>query len=137
MPGPPPKKQRARRNVPAGGEWKPSPGSGWQHGDIPPAPDGLLAASRDTWASWFKGWWAANWSPDYLTQIRTAIQLYDAKERGDFKAITELRQWMDGIGVTFKGQQMLRWSPPKAEDVARTEQLAEPDGKYGYLRAVG
>ena len=137
MPGPPPKTQRARRNVPAGGEWKPAPGRGWQHGDIPAAPDGLLAVSRATWETWFKGWWAANWSADHLPQIRTAIQLYDAKERGDFKAVTELRQWMDGIGVTFKGQQMLRWQPPKDDATPKPEPETPDAGKYGYLRAVG
>lgn len=136
MPGPPPKVDRRRRNKPASGEWKPAPGSGWQHGDIPPAPDGLLAASRATWDAWFRGWWAANWSPDYLTQIRKAIQLYDATERGDFKAITELRQWMDGIGVTFKGQQMLHWQPPKADEAPATAE-APNAGRFAHLRAVG
>lgn len=135
--GPAPKADSRTRHKPIRGSWKPAPGSGWQHGDIPKPPPGLMPQSAAVWESWFRSWWAANWSPEHLPQITTTIQLYDAKERGDFKAITELRQWMDGIGVTFKGQQDRRWSPPKAEDVARTEQPAEPDGKYGYLRAVG
>jgi hypothetical protein len=137
MPGPPPKVNRARRNKPAGGEWKPAPGSGWQHGPIPEPPDGLLTASRETWASWFKGWWAVNWTEDYLSQVRTTIQLYDAKERGDFKAITELRQWMDGIGVTFKGQQMLRWQPPTPPTVESEQEAPQPGGRFAHLRAVG
>lgn len=137
MPGPPPNENRRRRNKPAAGEWKPAPGRGWQHGDIPGAPDGLLAASRVTWETWFKGWWAANWTADYLPQIRKTIQLYDATERGDFKAISELRQWMDGIGVTFKGQQMLRWQPPKDEDAQKPEAPQQPGGRFAHLRAVG
>lgn len=137
MSGPPPKVNRRRRNVPAAGEWKPSPGAGWQHGAIPDAPDGLVAASRETWEAWFKGWWAANWTTDYLTQIRKAIQLYDATERGDFKAITELRQWMDGIGVTFKGQQMLRWQPPKDAEAVVESAAPTPGGRFSHLRAVG
>ena len=137
MSGPPPNLNRRRRNKPAGGEWKPAPGRGWQGDTIPDAPDGLLLASRQTWDAWFRGWWAANWSDDYLTQIRKTIQLYDATERGDFKAITELRQWMDGIGVTFKGQQMLRWQPPKDEDEQKPEQPQQPGGRFAHLRAVG
>lgn len=134
MSGPPPNPTRRRRNKPAGGEWKPAPGVGWQHGPIPDPPDGLLASSRETWASWFKGWWAVHWSPDYLAQVRKAIQIYDATERGDFKVVSELRQWMDGIGVTFKGQQMLRWQPPTEE--TQKSAAAPAENPYGHLRIV-
>jgi hypothetical protein len=135
--GPPPNVTRRRRNKPAGGEWKPAPGVGWQHGDIPAPPDGLMTRSRAIWDEWFKGWWAANWTADYLSQIEKAIKLYDATERGEFKATSELRQWMDGIGVTFKGQQMLRWQPPKGVEQPTEEPVAPKGGRFAHLRAVG
>jgi hypothetical protein len=53
-----------------------------------------------------------------LPQIRVAIGLFDAVQRGESKAVTELRQWMDGIGVTPYGQQRFRWLPPKEDPVA-------------------
>ncbi len=137
MSGPPPNVNRRRRNKPAGGEWRPAQGRGWQGDTIPDPPDGLMTASRQTWDSWFKGWWAANWTLDYLPQIRKAIQLYDQTERGEFKAVSELRQWMDGIGVTFKGQQMLRWQPPKDDAAAEEQETPQPGQRFAHLRAVG
>ncbi len=128
MPGPPPAKNRRRREVPNFGDWEPAPGIGWQHGDIPKAPSNLTKPSRDAWATWFHAWWASHWTPDNLPQIRKCISLFDAHERGESKAVTELRQWMDGLGITPYGQQKLRWLPPEesAEPAASTTKLPRP-----------
>ena len=98
----------------------------------PKPPPGLLKASRQTWDSWFRAWWAAHWTPENLPQIRTAIKLFDAFERGDTKAATELRQWMDSIGVTPYAQKRLRWLPPKEDETKAT-----PQSTYRDLRVIG
>ena len=132
MPGPAPKQNRRRRVPPERGEWQPSPATGWQHGSTPRPPVGLLPISRVTWRTWFSSWWAAHWLPENLPQINTAIKLFDAFERGDAKSVTELRQWMDGIGVTPFGQQKLRWARP---DAAATPEAAKPT--LPRLRVMG
>ena len=61
---------------------------------------------------------ASNWTPDVLPQLRIVALLYDQVERGEYRCASELRYWMDGVGVTFMGTQDRRWSPPKVEDRA-------------------
>ncbi len=133
MPGPPPKMTRRRRNVPASGEWKATPGVGWQHGPIPEPPTRMLKASREAWATWMGSWFAAHWDPAVLPALRQLIRLFDLVERGGTPASyrAELRVELDGYGITLKGQQMLHWAPPKAED--RPADEADP---YSHLRVV-
>lgn len=135
--GPAPKPNSRTRHKPLRGSWQPATGSGWQHGDIPEPPPGLMPATVAVWESWFRSWWASHWTPEYLPQIVTAIALYDDVVRGNLKSATELRQQMDGIGATFKGQQDRRWQPPKDDAPAKPEPESPDAGKYGYLRAVG
>lgn len=82
-------------------------------------------------------WIAAHWTETDLPGLRQVIRLYDQVERGEFVRATELRLAMDTYGITPKGQQDRRWSPPKAEaDPAAISDA--PGGKlYGHLRAVG
>lgn len=129
-----PSTKRRRRNAPVRGDWKATPGIGWQHGPIPEPPPGLMPATVATWFTWMRSWFASNWTPDYIPQLTATIRLYDAFERGDFKSVTELRQWMDGAGITFKGQQDRRWSPPKAEDGPAA--APADDNPYAHLRVV-
>jgi hypothetical protein len=114
--GPAPKDPatRRRRNPPAR-EWKPTPGSGWQHGKIPPTPEGLMPASVTAWETWFKAWFAAHWTPDLLPGLRQVIRLYDEVERGEFQRSAELRLSLDTYGITPKGQQDRRWERPSAD----------------------
>lgn len=137
MSGPAPAKQRRRRNAPARGEWQPAPGIGWQHGPIPDAPDGLLAASRNAWETWFRAWFASHWTPADLPGLRLVIAQYDAVQRGQAKAndMTALVRLMDTYGITPAGQQARRWEAPKA---AEPEKPAEKPatGRYAHLRAV-
>ena len=136
MPGPAPKPREQRRNrVPKPrGDWQQPPALGWQHGEIPPAPDGMMLDSYDTWSTWMHAWWASHWTPDDLPGLRTTILLFDAVQRRDFNRVTELRQWMDGYGITFKGRQDRRWSPPQADELAPPQPAANP---YAHLRPVG
>lgn len=149
---------RRRANVPQRGEWQASPGIGWQHGPAPDAPDGLLADSREVWTVWMRAWFAAHWTPDDLPGLRVVIQLYEQTQRAFAEPFiesegpkggtiyvkrpnptTELRQMLDNYGISHKGQQDRRWSPPKA-DAPTDEKPAEkpaPAGRYGHLRVAG
>lgn len=121
--GPKPADNRRRRNAPKRGDWTPAPGSGWQHGELPQAPDGLLEASLVTWESWFVSWFAAHWSEGDLPGLRVAIRLYDQVERGDYVRAGELRMYCDTYGITPKGQQDRRWKQedPDAKPKRRTK----------------
>jgi hypothetical protein len=131
-----PKESRRRRNVPERGEWQPTAGIGWQHGAIPPSPTGLLKPSRDAWGVWMRAWFASHWTPDDLPGLRKVIQLYDATERGELHRSAELRMSMDNYGITPKGQQDRRWSPPKPEDIPVDAQQPATTDPYRHLRAV-
>ena len=129
--GPAPKAQRFRRNAPARGEWTPSPEGGWQH-PLPEPPKGLLPGTVKVWESWFKAWWAGHWTEDDLPQLMFVIRLHDRVSRGDVRRLGELRQWMDAMGITPKGQQDRRWArpePPRREPSWRAG--ADP---YAHLR---
>src|SRR6266480_1385728 len=93
--GPAPKVERYRRADPARGEWKPSEGVGWQHGDLPAAPAGIRPGSLATWQTWFSSWWAIHWTPDDLPGLRLLVYLYDRVSRGDMRRLGELPQLMD------------------------------------------
>ncbi len=140
--GPTPKQNRARANEPGRGDWQPTEGIGWQHGAIPRPPTNLSKPSRDTWRTWFGSWFAAHWGPEDLPMLRTVIRLYDQVEIGRATAAerTELRQLADNYGITKKGQQDRRWTPPKTEAPAvggtTPTSPAEPTGPYEGLRLV-
>lgn len=142
MPGPAPAKSRRRRNVPARGEWKATPGIGWQHGAVPEPPDGLMAATREAWTTWMRAWFASHWTPDDLPGLRIVITQYDAVERANpAKAndVTTLVRLMDTYGITPAGQQSRRWSPPEAEDKPVDDQrpaATKSTDPYRHLRAV-
>lgn len=122
MPGrganPKPAAERRTRHKPVRGEYASAPGVGWQHGQIPDPPDGLLAASRDAWQTWMRAWFAAHWTPDDLPILRQVVRLFDTIERNDASAaeLTQYRQLLDSYGITPKGQQDRRWTRPKADD---------------------
>lgn len=129
--GPAPKAERRRRNKPAsvpGVE-----GEGWQHGDVPEPPVGLMPESVEAWSTWMGAWFAAHWTPADLPGLRRVILLYDQVERGEFQRSGELRLLMDTYGITPKGQQDRRWSRPAAA-VGPAPVVAT--GTYGHLRSV-
>jgi hypothetical protein len=102
-------------------------------------------------------WFAAKWVQADLPGLRHVIQLFDQCERffddpyieketrkGDSVWVLrpnpagELRQSMDGYGVTPKGQQDRRWAPPKADETPKGTEAPIDDSAspYGHLRAV-
>lgn len=136
-----PKQPTERRNEhePIRGEWRPTPGLGWQHGSLPKPPTRLTKAATEAWTVWMRAWFAAHWTPDDLPGLRQVVRLYDQVERGEFTRASELRLQMDTYGITPKGQQDRRWAPPKAEDTPvdnkRTDAPTAAD-PYRHLRAV-
>lgn len=134
--GPAPKaaSERVRRPAAERGEVVQASGSGWQHGKVPKAPDGLTKAGQDAWKTWMGAWFAAFWTPDDLPGLRMIVRLYDEVERGEFQRASELRLQMDTYGITPKGQQDRRWRPPvKAEE----KPAGRPGGgSYSHLKAV-
>lgn len=126
--------QRHRHHAPGRGEWKAAPGIGWQHGKIPDPPDGLTAASRVAWRTWFRSWFAAYWGPEDLPVLLQLIKFYDHVARGGASAADkgELRRWLDGYGISKKGQQDRRWLAP-SNAPASPALVSSP---YRHLRAV-
>lgn len=120
---------------PARGDYRAAAGVGWQHGDQPAAPDGLMPASLEAWATWMGSWFAANWSADDLPGLRQIARLYDQVERGEFQRSTELRLMMDTYGITPKGQQDRRWVKP--EQKGPEPRATGTAGGYSHLRTVG
>lgn len=109
--------QRRNRNAPRSGEWRPSKGHGWQHGPIPPCPDGLSAETQAAWATWMSvGFAVSNLYPGDLPGLRVIARLHDAFTNGDMTRATELRLWLDTYGLTPHGLQQRRWQPPATED---------------------
>jgi len=70
--------------------------------------------------------------------LRQVIRLYDAVERGELTRASELRQAEDNWGITPKGQQDRRWSPPwmlpKPEESAPTPEPTR--GRFAHLKVV-
>ena len=130
--GPQPKAERVRRVEPVRGEAVVAVAQCWSHGEIPPAPDGLMPASLEAWTIWFGSWFASFWSPADLPGIRQMIRLYDQVERGEFQRASELRLTMDTYGVTPKGQQDRRWKQAATAEASGTQ----GSGHYSHLRAI-
>lgn len=122
--GPAPKgNRRNKSDVPERGEWSAADVVGWQHGDTPECPDGLMAATVEAWSTWMESWFAAHWTPSDLPGLRQLIRIYDQVERGEFQRANELRLQMDTYGITPKGQQDRRWVPPKSKEGAVVSQI--------------
>lgn len=113
-PAPKPASQRRRTNSPTRGDFVAEPVEGWQHGEVPDPPEGLMPASVEAWSTWLGAWFAAHWSPVDLPGLRRVVLLYDQVERGEFQRSTELRLMMDTYGITPKGQQDRHWVKPDA-----------------------
>lgn len=129
--------RRNQADKPIRGEWTATPGLGWQHGDIPACPDGLMPASVTAWETWMRSWFAAHWLPADLPGLRALIRTYDQVERNEFQRGPELRLLMDTYGITPKGQQDRRWAAPEGEEPPKPETGPNPAaGAYGHLRVA-
>ena len=119
-----PKDPAQKRNrMPMVHPWQPAEGEGWQFGEKPEPPDGLMQPTRDAWDLWFDSWWASFWKPADLPQIRLVAQMFDKGGRNELGA-SKLLPWLDRLGITPKGRQDLRWLAPTAAK-ADTKTVAE------------
>jgi len=126
MTGPAPQETRRRANEPARGDWQAVDATGWQHGDAPEPPEGLMPPSIEAWRIWMAAWFAAHWTPDDLPGLRQLIRLYDQVERGEFQRANEVRIEMDNYGITPKGQQDRRWRAPQKDGAAAPVRQVKP-----------
>lgn len=157
MGGPPPNRTRRRANVPVSGEWRPAPGHGWQHGDVPTAQiegsRALSPAALEVWDTWMASWAASNWTRSDVPGLRLAIALLDRTLRyiedemtwkqnddGTWTAARKQNPWpdlfraLDSYGITPKGQQDRRWvAPEEPVEAPHTRRAATP---YARLRAA-
>ena len=141
MPGPAPKMNRRRRNVPELGEWRATDSVGWQHGEIPDPPDGLKDASLEAWQTWFRSWFASHWTPDDVPGLVLVIRMYDDVLRGSQTKAADrasLHAWMRSYGITPDGQQKLRWMRPKPDEVPSSQPQRTPEraSPYAHLKVV-
>jgi hypothetical protein len=84
-----------------------------------------------------QAWFAAHWTPDLLPGLRQVVRLYDQVERGEFQRAGELRLQMDTYGLTPKGQQDRRWTPPCMQPKADDETTPDPTpNRFGHLKVV-
>lgn len=154
--GPTASKSRRRANKPARGDWKPTPGLGWQHGPMPEPPAGLLPETEETWRTWMASWIASTWAPHHLPNVRTAIRLQDQVTRAacdpfidmgtEVKPFwvrrpspaAELRQWLDRLGLTRKGEQDQRIeAPTDVPSPSRAKTGTAKPERPSHLRVVG
>jgi hypothetical protein len=132
-PKPKPADQRVTRHEPTRGEERVAVASGWQHGDVPAVPEGLMPASVEAWSTWMSAWFAAFWTVDDVPGLRQIVRLYDQVERGEYQRASELRLQMDTYGITPKGQQDRRWKKPEGDAAG---QVGPKGSAYSHLRAV-
>jgi hypothetical protein len=136
---PKPKAQRRNRAKPQRGEYHAAAGIGWQHGEVPPPPEGLLPATITAWQTWMGAWFAAHWTPEDVPGLRQLARLYDQLERGEYQRHGEYRLSADTYGITPKGQQDRRWIRPieeaKPSPSPRKPRRASAD-RFAHLRVV-
>lgn len=132
-----PKLPGERRNAtpPGRGEWSAAPSVGWQHGAVPEPPRGVHADTVRAWRTWFGAWFAAHWTPADVPGLRIVAQLHSEVCNGGSTRAPELRLWLDGYGITPKGQADRRWVQPKPEDAAPAASTL-PEGPYASLRVL-
>jgi len=130
---------RRTRHAPRRGEWQPTPSEGWQHGRIPDPPEGLSPAAVDAWNTWLRAWWAAHWGPGDVPTLHVVIGLFDsvARRKASTATYSELRLWLDNIGVSPKGRQDRRWvRPESASALKRVSTSDRLPSTYAHLKVV-
>lgn len=137
--GPAPKINRQNAaDVPIRGEWQPTRGIGWQHGELPRCPvRGRRALA--TWNIWLTSWFASHWGPEDLPVLDLVIKLWARADSGEATGAerSELRQLMDSCGITRKGQQDRRWAAPAAPAESEPEEISAVASPYSALRVIG
>ena len=142
-----PKTKRERRPImprgpkpnPAGtsarqrAQWTEPDSVGWRFGEIPPPPDGIGPDAADAWTVWLGSWWAGFYSPGDLPGLELMIRSLDRFYRGllDIGKVVPL---LDRYGITPKGRQDLRWTPPVMTSRESSSPLAPVRDDLAELR---
>ena len=111
--------------------YREAPGEGWQHGDVPAPPDGMLPESVNAWEGWFGAWWASWWSPADVPTLRIILSDFDQVLRGKAE-LSKIQSLLDRYGITPKGRVDLRWAEPKK---AKPE-VEKPVGTVHRLKVI-
>jgi hypothetical protein len=125
--GPAPAENRRRSNEPARGEWIDLPLLDPKKPVLPALPkrakgDGPWSArTRSAWKAWREDPATTQYGPAEVQAAIDLAYLHDEWARGGgSKIAVEVRQRMDGLGLTPKGKRDLRWRAASA--------VGEPDG---------
>ena len=129
-PAPKPPDQRRRRNVPTRGEWQTLPlKSGRKAPTLPRRRSGTGSWSPNTrkaWAAWWADPAASQWTvADEVAALQLAY-LFEEVEQGNLRFAGEVRQRMDGLGLTAKGKRDLRWLVGEPEEEAKPARAKSP-----------
>lgn len=148
MPGPAPKPadERARRNKPQVAMRLPAAGRSGPAPKFPlagPFGDDLEVRAireREVWAELWRTPQAVAWERLAWTHnVALYCRLLVAAEMGDAKAMPEVRQWADRLGLSPLALLRLQWVIDADEVGERREEKAAPvaRARYGGLRSVG
>lgn len=132
--GPAPKLPSQRRNTtkPQRGEWV----------DLQPVTEPVPKLPRGRWSARTKAAWESWWTDRASTQWTEADRhsvvelayLHGELAGGRVTVAAEIRQRMDGLGLTQKGKRDLRWRV--AEAVEEEQGSGRPVAEVRRLRAV-
>lgn len=114
--------RRRRRNVPARGEWVDLP-EVWERrlGELPGPPERWSARTRAAWEAWACDPATTQYGPSDLAAVEMLAWVMEESVQGRVKP-SEVRLWMDGLGLTPKGKRDLRWRVAAAGEVVALEE---------------
>lgn len=143
MSGPAPSETRRRRNEPARGDWVEIP---LEHEGkaprLPAAPRGGWSdGTKLAWKAWHADGASLMWGPADREMVRQLAYLHHDLEtlegaHGKASLAAEIRQRMDGLGLTPKGKQDRRWKV-RRDEVAERRSEPKKESRYGHLRVAG
>lgn len=128
--------RRTNRHPPARGEWIDLPEL--REPVIPdlPADQDYTHHAEATWLAWQQDRATTQWGPSEIAFARETIYLIDSLHRKVSSVLAaEIRQRMDGLGLTPKGKRDLRWRVPEKTE-AEVVDLPTPEQRERKVRAV-
>ena len=135
-----PKRDRARRNRPAGGEWTAVP-DGAYDGPRPRKPSGLRSFASHCWDAYWLSPVANMWEDDDRLEVVRLVKLLDKSDRDEDCpgwVHSEIRHGQERLGLTRKGRLSNRYDLPDAESDGdgRDEPVDDLKSKWGHLEPV-
>lgn len=132
--GPAPKRNRQRHGTPLRGDWI----------DLPEVRAPLLPDvegewghhATATWLAWQQDRATTQWGPAEIAFAIETLYLIDQLSRRTSATLAaEIRQRMDGLGLTPKGKRDLRWRVPEQTE-AEVVELSTPQRRERNVRAI-